>query len=292
MGHTCLIESCPVPHPGQLSSTACRTHHQQGRDRMTDHARNPRPARGGALTHAEIEAEMAEALPERAAMSTMSVYSLDAATGSLEAVGDGVADTAAATTRVPADPVRGHRGGRRTDGHRCRGDRADRRTVDPAAEELMATTGEPVDTATDEVITTAAPVDPAAEDHAATTGEPVATATDDVAAPTAESTAAPAGAPRPGRSARATRRERAVGVGRPSGPGAPRTAPPAVLPPRTRRSSDADAGRRRRGRAAMPVPTDGTTEPVAEAIATDDAAGRLHADRRRGDRRSPRTTRS
>src|SRR5829696_1216468 len=53
------------------------------------------------LSPAELEAESAEALPERAAMSTLSVAGLDAATGTVEAVGDGVSGTAAATAAAP-----------------------------------------------------------------------------------------------------------------------------------------------------------------------------------------------
>src|SRR5918992_81118 len=46
------------------------------------------------LTHAELEAQTAELLPERAAMSTLSVTGLDAATGTVEAVADGVSASA------------------------------------------------------------------------------------------------------------------------------------------------------------------------------------------------------
>jgi len=52
------------------------------------------------LSLEELRAEVAEALPERAAMSTVSMTGLDAATGMVEAVSDGVTETAAAT----ADP--------------------------------------------------------------------------------------------------------------------------------------------------------------------------------------------
>src|SRR3954468_49293 len=41
------------------------------------------------LTIEEIEAEAAEALPERAAMSTLNMTSLDTAGAAIEAVGDG-----------------------------------------------------------------------------------------------------------------------------------------------------------------------------------------------------------
>jgi hypothetical protein len=50
------------------------------------------------LTPAEIDAEIAEALPERAAMSTVSLTNLDAAAGTVEAVGDGVSDSAVGAT--------------------------------------------------------------------------------------------------------------------------------------------------------------------------------------------------
>ena len=64
------------------------------------------------LTPEELAAETAEALPERAAMSTLTVSGLDAAAGTVEAVGDGVSETVAATpTEVtptePVDPARG-----------------------------------------------------------------------------------------------------------------------------------------------------------------------------------------
>ena len=49
------------------------------------------------LSPEELEAEIAEALPERAAMSTVSMTGLDAATGMVEAVSDGVSESAAAT---------------------------------------------------------------------------------------------------------------------------------------------------------------------------------------------------
>ena len=49
------------------------------------------------LTVEEIEAEAAEALPERAAMSTLNITSLDTAGAAVEAVGDG--------TPEPSEPV-------------------------------------------------------------------------------------------------------------------------------------------------------------------------------------------
>src|SRR5829696_9156285 len=52
------------------------------------------------LSLEELRAEIAEALPERAAMSTVSMTGLDAATGMVEAVSDGVTESAEAT----ADP--------------------------------------------------------------------------------------------------------------------------------------------------------------------------------------------
>src|SRR3954471_10731029 len=56
------------------------------------------------LTPEELmaEADSAEALPERAAMSTLNVTSLDAAGGAVEAVGDHVPD-ASATDAGPAE---------------------------------------------------------------------------------------------------------------------------------------------------------------------------------------------
>src|SRR5215210_6027344 len=55
---------------------------------MADHQHPPE-----GLSPEELEAESAEALPERAAMSTLSPAGLDAATGTAEAVGDGVSGT-------------------------------------------------------------------------------------------------------------------------------------------------------------------------------------------------------
>src|SRR5215217_7836746 len=55
------------------------------------------PKNRGELSPDELAAEIAEALPERAAMSTVSMTGLDAATGTVEAVSDGVTETAAAT---------------------------------------------------------------------------------------------------------------------------------------------------------------------------------------------------
>ena len=55
------------------------------------------PKHKGELTPEEMAGEVAEALPERAAMSTVSMTGLDAASGTVEAVGDGVTESAAAT---------------------------------------------------------------------------------------------------------------------------------------------------------------------------------------------------
>ena len=55
------------------------------------------PKHQGELSPEEIAGEIAEALPERAALSTVSMTGLDAATGTVEAVSDGVSETAAAT---------------------------------------------------------------------------------------------------------------------------------------------------------------------------------------------------
>src|SRR3954451_652404 len=54
------------------------------------------------LTLEEIAAEPAEALPERAAMSTLNVTSLDTAGAAIEAVGDGAPDASAPETIDPA----------------------------------------------------------------------------------------------------------------------------------------------------------------------------------------------
>src|SRR4051794_41480605 len=84
------------------------------------------------LTPEELEANAAEALPERAAMSTLNLTSLDAAGGTVEAVADhavGAGDQAAAeqpasaetapqaaatdspttASRRPGPPARGHK---------------------------------------------------------------------------------------------------------------------------------------------------------------------------------------
>src|SRR5215216_5632449 len=58
------------------------------------------PKNRGELSPDELAGEIAEALPERAAMSTVSMTGLDAATGTVEAVSDGVTESAAATTEA------------------------------------------------------------------------------------------------------------------------------------------------------------------------------------------------
>src|SRR5688500_18173794 len=50
------------------------------------------------LTPEELAAETGEALPERAAMSTLTVSGLGAAAGTVEAVRDGVTETVSATS--------------------------------------------------------------------------------------------------------------------------------------------------------------------------------------------------
>src|SRR5215211_326621 len=60
------------------------------------------PKHKGELSPEELAGEIAEALPERAAMSTVSMTGLDAATGMVEAVSDGVTESAAATTTDPS----------------------------------------------------------------------------------------------------------------------------------------------------------------------------------------------
>src|SRR5829696_4318575 len=57
------------------------------------------------LTPDELEAQIAEPLPERAAMSTVSVTGLDAASSTVEAVGDGVSSTVEATGETAPEPV-------------------------------------------------------------------------------------------------------------------------------------------------------------------------------------------
>src|SRR6476660_9261907 len=58
------------------------------------------------LTVEEIEAEAAEALPERAAMSTLNITSLDTAGAAVEAVGDGTPEPSEPVgTPEPSEPV-------------------------------------------------------------------------------------------------------------------------------------------------------------------------------------------
>src|SRR5215211_2050539 len=77
-----------------------------GQPRMASERDQARSERDG-LTPAELEAEVAEALPERAAMSTVSLTNLDAAAGTVEAVGDGVSDSAAGATEATTAPIEG-----------------------------------------------------------------------------------------------------------------------------------------------------------------------------------------
>src|SRR3954451_4082586 len=69
------------------------------------------------------EAEAAEALPERAAMSTLNVTSLDPAAGAAEAVGDGVPDASVTDTGAHVPPphavAAGHDGTHRHGAHQA-----------------------------------------------------------------------------------------------------------------------------------------------------------------------------
>src|SRR3954452_5011145 len=58
------------------------------------------PPDGLTLEELELEAQSTEGLPERAAMSTLNVTALDATSGAVEAVGDGMSHAS-----VPADGV-------------------------------------------------------------------------------------------------------------------------------------------------------------------------------------------
>ena len=60
------------------------------------------------LTPEELEAETAEALPERAAMSTLNLASLDPAGGAVEAVGDGVPEQGPADVHGLPAHANGH----------------------------------------------------------------------------------------------------------------------------------------------------------------------------------------
>src|SRR5918999_4926753 len=72
------------------------------------------------LSLEELRAETAEALPERAAMSTVNLAGLDAASGTVEAVTDGVSGSVSAVNESgppPAEPVESATGaGGGTDG--------------------------------------------------------------------------------------------------------------------------------------------------------------------------------
>src|SRR3954453_18496299 len=72
-----------------------------------DETQQPREEDPAGLSPEELEAESAEALPERAAMSTLSVAGLDPAAGSVEAVGHGVSDAGRATGGAPVAPADG-----------------------------------------------------------------------------------------------------------------------------------------------------------------------------------------
>src|SRR5688500_11287411 len=63
---------------------------------------DPHADRTEGLTPAELEAEVAEALPERALMSTMSLSALDPAGDAVDAVTDSVVTTTAAAAGDPA----------------------------------------------------------------------------------------------------------------------------------------------------------------------------------------------
>src|SRR5215212_8421707 len=107
--------------------------------------RNPIPE---GLSLEELEAQSAEALPERGAMSTLSVSPVDAAGGTVEAVSSGLADAAdSGQTAIDGSDV------------------AVDQPIDPAA----STSGEPTDAATTSVedgdlAATSAPVDSTAAD--------------------------------------------------------------------------------------------------------------------------------
>ena len=59
--------------------------------------REKRTPQNAELSPVELAAEVGEALPEKAAMSTLNLSGIDATTGTVEAVSDGVTNTAAAT---------------------------------------------------------------------------------------------------------------------------------------------------------------------------------------------------
>src|ERR671918_1080150 len=110
MRYNCLITSTQRLHLRRQN--AHRLTHRLEMEEATmpnvphpSNAPQPRHLQPFGLTLAELEAESAEALPERAAMSALSVAPLDAASGTMEAVGDGVSGTAAATIESPAVPA-------------------------------------------------------------------------------------------------------------------------------------------------------------------------------------------
>src|SRR5215213_11820180 len=102
------------------------------------------PKHKGELSPEELEREIAEALPERAAMSTVSMTGLDAATGTVEAVSDGVTESAAATaepemaTTAAPEPVEA------TTAEPAPAEAAPEATTTAAPEPVEAASAEPV----------------------------------------------------------------------------------------------------------------------------------------------------
>src|SRR5215204_5122219 len=111
------------------------------------------------LTPEELAAETAEPLPERAAMSTLTLSGLDAAAGTVEAVGDGVSETVAATD-APTEPAAPEPVAAADDAA------ATVAPTEPAAPEPVAEA--------DDAATPAAPEPVAEADDAATTAAPAA----------------------------------------------------------------------------------------------------------------------
>src|SRR5215213_4328225 len=192
------------------------------------------PKDPGELTPDELAGEIAEALPERAAMSTVSMTGLDAATGTVEAVSDGVTETAAATQ-------------------------------DPAPD--MSTTAAP------EVPADAAPPETDATDapETATTAAPEATTTAaTTAAPEATNTAAPEpvqDAPVDHSYGSATAIQHAnqhSAVAQHAVPQPPTTAPAADAPVADAPAADADQAQTSGGMQAVPAEA---TQPAADATA-------------------------
>src|ERR671914_1886759 len=111
MRYNCLITSKHRLHLRRRTPTSRLTHRLEMEEATMpnvphpSNAPQPRHEQPCGLTLAELEAELAEALPERAAMSALSVMPLDAASGTVEAVGDGVSGTAVATIESPAVPA-------------------------------------------------------------------------------------------------------------------------------------------------------------------------------------------